>query len=524
MTARDRRTDDGTDTGTERIISTLELERAARMAERRADWRVGGIVYQAIVDRFAPSLRLDDKRALYDEPRRLRPWNEQPHRGHRIEELGLTEGQLEFWGGDLESLRARLDHLETLGVRCLYLNPIFEAFTNHKYDASDYFRVDPQYGTNAELRALADDLHARGMRLMLDGVFNHMGRHAPMFQRALAHPASREAEFFHIGEQFHHGWRGWRNGANLPELNVENPAVRAMLYDEPDSVLRHYLREADIDGWRLDVAPDLGLGVLEEITRAAHDEKPTSCIIGECWNYPADWLRVQDGILLMHVRELLLALARGRFSPAAFGRALGRLLAECPYEGLLRSHLVLDNHDTPRLMHEVPDAAMRRLLRVLQFTLPGCPTIYYGSEVGMDGGADPLCRGPMRWDLVNDANEELALVRRLAHLREKNAALVVGDCMVLDAERLVAFLRTTEHAVETLLVVANPSEETVTELVPVRHSLWMDAAPIECLLTGERMTLHSGTALVSLPPCGVHVFRSVDRGRGPNYSMFKRVL
>lgn len=510
-------------TETRQPFSAIEQQRHRRIEARRHDPRIGAVVYQIIVDRFAPSSRLDSKREHYAPPRRLKQWSDTPQRGHRIEPEGIIEGQLEFWGGDLESLRAKLDYLQQLGVQWVYLNPIFEAWTNHKYDTGDYCRVDPQYGTNDELKQLAASLHERGMYLMLDGVFNHMGRHARCFEKALE--TGDGAEFFYIGEQFRNGWRGWRNVPNLPELNLEDPAVRDWLYAAKDGIVRQYLTNEGIDGWRLDVAPDLGPAILRELTDSAHEAKPGSWIVGECWNYPQDWLTVLDGILLMHWRELMLALAAGTFSPAAFNRALQRALDECDYEGLLRSHLVLDNHDTARLPHLVPDLAMRELLRVLQFTLPGCPTLYYGSELGMEGGHDPFCRGPMRWDLVRDDNAEYVFLRRLLQLRQKNPALIHGDCRVLDAERLVCFLRTSDRAIETVLVVANPSaSETVTELIPVRYSLWMDAAPMECLLTGEHTTLHAGTLTVTLPPRGVRLFRSVDRGHATNYSMFKRVM
>lgn len=495
------------------------------IAARAADWRVGCVVYQVFVDRFAPSRRLDTKREHYAAPRHLRPWSDVPAKGRYLDEHKNSSGELEFWGGDLDSLHARLDYVAGLGIDLLYLNPIFEAFTNHKYDASDYLRVDPQYGTNAELRALADDVHGRGMRLMLDGVFNHMGRRSPRFQHALANPTSPEAQWFHLGEQHPHGYRSWRNGRNLPELNVEHDAVRAHLWAARDSVVRSWLREGAIDGWRLDVAPDLGFDYLAELTAAAHDEKPDSAVIGECWNYPETWLRVVDGILNMHQRLLLLNLLDGKMAPAAFARRLDRMIDDCGIEGLLRCHNVLDNHDTPRLTTLVPDAAAQRLGWLLAMTLPGCPTIYYGSELGMQGGNDPLCRAPMRWDLDVPGNPTASWVRGLMAMRRDNPALVVGDCRVLDSDNLLAFLRITDKARETLIVVANPTDREAHDIMSVRHSPLMDAAPMECLLTGERVTLACGTIEITLPPRSARVFRSVDRTGGATggYSMFKRV-
>lgn len=495
------------------------------MRARAADWRCGCVVYQIIVDRFAPSRRLESKRDLYAAPRSLRPWDEVPGRGRFLDEHKNSSAELEFWGGDLDSLRGRLDHVAGLGANLLYLNPIFDAFTNHKYDANDYLRVDAQYGTNAELKALADDLHGRGMRLMLDGVFNHVGRRSPRFQHAQANPDSPEAAWFHLGEHHPHGYRSWRNGRNLPELNVENPEVRAHLWEARDSVVRTWLRDYGVDGWRLDVAPDLGFDYLAALTAAAHEEKADCAVIGECWNYPETWLRVVDGILNMHLRLLILNLMDGKMRPAAFARRLDRLIEDCGIEGLLRCHLVLDNHDTPRMTTLVPQAARQRLAWLLAMTLPGAPTIYYGSELGMQGGNDPLCRAPMRWDLDVPGNPTAQWVRTLLALRKDNPALVVGDCRVLDGDNILAFLRFTDKARETLIVVMNPTDHEAHDIVSVRHSPLMDAAPMECLLTGERLTLACGTLEITMPPNSARVFRTVDRAGGAagGYSMFKRV-
>lgn len=491
---------------------------------RANDWRVGHLIYQVIVDRFAPTERMAAKAEHYAPPRRLFEWNEPiPAKRTYLGEERVSGGEVIFYGGDLPSLQSRLDYLQQLGVEVLYLNPIFEAFTNHKYDASDYFRIDPQYGTEAELKALAEELHRRGMRLMLDGVLNHIGRRAPMFQRAQSATDAPERDLFLFGEDYPNGYRGWRNVANLPELNLENAAAREMLWGGRDSVVRHYIREVGIDGWRLDVAPDIGPKFLREITDAAHAERADTVVIGETWNYPAEWMECLDGIMNMHCRSLLLELAAGKLSARLMARMLERMIDDAGIEGLLRSHQVLDNHDVPRLTTTVPQPALRRLARVLQFALPGCPVIYYGSEIGMEGGADPTNRSAMRWDLVTDENPELALVRQLVGLRNGNPALRVGDCLVLESEELLSFMRRTADPRETIVVMANPGARTVHETTAMRDSFFMDSAPLECLLTGERTQAHCGMLEVTVPPGQVRMFRTVDRGDTPGYSMFKRV-
>ncbi len=504
--------------------SGASVWRRREVFERRlADWRIGAVVYQVFVDRFAPSRRLREKADLYAPPRILKPWNAAPERGRFLADHCALEGELEFYGGDLDSLRDELNYIQCLGAEALYLNPVFLAFTNHKYDTMDYFQVDPQYGGNEALRRLAGELRERGMRLLLDGVFNHLGRRAAVFQRAAADAASPERALFTFGEDLPNGYLGWRNHANLPEWRLETPEARERLYAAPGSVAQFWLREFEIDGWRLDVAPDLGPQILAEITETVRRARPGAVTIGECWNYPEEWLRVLDGILNLHAGNLILNFARGRLAPAVAARALERMIADAGIEGILRSHLVLDNHDTARLATLLPDPAERRLARFLQLALPGCPVIYYGSELGMTGGAGFTNRGPMRWDLATERNEELIETRRLLTLRRENPALRVGGFRALESGRLLAFLRLTHDPRETLVALVNPGEAEVEEIVPLRDSLLMDAAPLECLLTGERAVTHCGWIEAKLPPKSARLYRTADRGGAPGYSMFKRV-
>ena len=150
--------------------------------KREADWRNGAIVYQVLVDRFVPSANLEAKRALYPAPKVLRDWSEPAKPGVYLKDAKLNSQELDFWGGDLQSLSTRLDYIRQLGADVLYLNPIHLAYTNHKYDAFDFKEISPEYGTRQEFKQLAAEVHTRGMKLVLDGVFNHMGRNSPSFR------------------------------------------------------------------------------------------------------------------------------------------------------------------------------------------------------------------------------------------------------------------------------------------------------------------------------------------------------
>ncbi|MBL8306656.1 MAG: glycoside hydrolase family 13 protein [Rubrivivax sp.] len=491
---------------------------------RERDWRQGAVIYQVLVDRFAPSADLEAKRHLYPAPKRLRTWDELPRAGRYLEDQHLWSQEIEFWGGDLPSMRARLGHVQQLGADVLYLNPICSAYTNHKYDALDYHAVSPEYGTRDDVKALAEDLHAHGMKLVLDGVFNHMGRNSPLYREAAADPASPKRSWFFFGDEYPGGSRSWFRAQNLPELNLENPAVREHLFGGRDSVVRRWLRDG-VDGWRLDVAFDIGFTVLEQLTRAAHEEKVGSLVVGEIANYPREWFPSVDAVMHFALRGLMLRLADGRLDAPTFGRMFTRLVEETGTENMLRSWIYLDNHDTARLATLVPDVRARRLLQVLQFTLPGAPNLYYGSELDMEGGADPEMRAPMRWDLVTPDNQALAWTKQLIAMRRSHRALRVGDYRPVSANRLLAFERHTDRAADTVIVVANPSDQTLTETLMVGNSKMMDNTRLVDLLapdSREDLRLWAALLDITVPPKTVRVLSPVTAPLG-GYTNYKRV-
>lgn len=499
--------------------------------QREADWRNGAVVYQVWVDRYAPPADRAAQARLIQPPKRLREWHELPTRGTYLPDVKVWSHEIDFWGGNFASLRSRLGHVQSLGVDVLYLNPIHLAWTNHKYDALDYAEVSPEYGTRADVKALADDLHQRGMKLVLDGVFNHMGRNAPAFRSAEADPASPYRAWFHFGPEFAAtgGTRVWWGASNLPELRLELPAVREHLYAGPQSVVRAWLRDG-VDGWRLDTAYDLGPEFLAGLTAAAHAEKPGSLVVGEIVQYPSAWIGPNgpaDATMNFTWRRLLLDLAQGQLAPAVAQRMIGQTLADTGLEPLLKSWLLLDNHDLPRLASRLPDPGQRRLAQVLQFTLPGAPNLWQGSEVDMQGDGDPEQRAPMRWDWVDAGHPTLAWTQQLIALRKAHRALRVGDYRPVHAERLLAFERHTDRALDSVIVVANPGREAVTETLLLPNPWLMNATQLRDVLgpapTGEApLGLDAGFIRLTVPAGSVRVLQPVFEPV-TGYTPYKRV-
>jgi glycosidase len=488
---------------------------------RMADWRMHQVVYQVFVDRFAAGENARARARFYAPPQRLRPWSEPPARGTFLPDAKVWSHEVDFWGGDLEGLTARLDYVRSLGANVLYLNPIFLAFTNHKYDATDYFAIDPQYGTEADFAKLCDEAHCRGMRVVLDGVFNHIGRRSTWFQEALRGPSSPFRSYFTFGPTIKNGYVGWLDLENLPELDYANPAVREVIYGSPESVVQKWLRYAD--GWRLDVAFDLGPQVLGELTAGAHRARSDSYTVGEIYNYPAGWFPALDGVMNMHVSYIIQRMTRGEVSGAQASEMVDVLVRDAGIEPLLRSWLVLSNHDRPRLKSAFPDLRDRAFLLALQVSLPGAPLVYYGEELGLVGKDDPENRGPMDWEAARAASApEFELTRRLIAVRNAHRALQVGDFARIPAERLFAFTRHTASVHDTVVVIANPTDSAVTETVSPRDSWLMDDSPMRDLLSDETVRITAGLVTVTVPPKTVRLFVPVINS-GAGYNRYKRV-
>lgn len=461
---------------------------------------VRALVYQIFVDRFAgPS-----GAAVEPVPAGAPQWS------HHC-------------GGTLDGIAARLDHIAVTGADVLYLTPIFRAGTNHKYDTADFREVDARFGGDAAFERLAAACRARGMGLILDAVFNHVGRDHAWFKAALADPAAPERACFRWNSPTEYDC--WRGRKSLPELNLQHEPVRRDLITGPDSVGRLWLRRG-ATGWRVDCANDVGPECCGLLSRAAREERAADGVMGELWNFADDWLTggALDGVMNYYFRETVLTLVRGEITPAQAAYNLKRMARAYPAPALLRSWNMLSSHDTPRLVHVIPDPARRAFLWVLAFVCPGVPLVYYSEETGMDGSHDPDNRRPMNWDEGAWDTGTLSLIRRLAALRRDHRALCEGGYLPLPqpgAPALLAFARTRPWPGDTVFVLANASDQPLRARAFVPYAWLHDAAPLRDLLGAAPPTrAASGSIPVELPPWGIALYQADDAAI-PNYRFFK---
>ena len=397
------------------------------------------VIYQIFPDRFRRSGRVEAQRHLA-----LKPWGSDPR----------EEG---FQGGDLYGVIDALDHLQEMGFTCLYLTPIFSSAANHRYHAYDYFQVDPLLGGNAALDALIAAVHARGMRLILDGVFNHCGRGFWAFHHLVENgEASPYRDWFHVnrwpvrpypikGEDC--GYDCWWAVPDLPKFNHANAAVREHLLG-----VGRYWMERGIDGWRLDVPAEVPADFWVEFRQVVRSVNSEAWIVGEIWGDARNWLRGEhfDGVMNYRMGWSSLCWVAGDQLRQGYRNPeypLNPLTSEQLIEiwdtttGWYRPEVnqsqmnLLDSHDVPRALHSLNgDLSALKLALLMLFVQPGAPCVYYGTETGLAGGPDgdesggpePACREAFPWDSVwpDDLGDT---IRAAASLRRDHAALRTGE-------------------------------------------------------------------------------------------------
>ncbi|MBW3599323.1 MAG: glycoside hydrolase family 13 protein [Planctomycetes bacterium] len=485
----------------------------------RPAWAKDAVFYHIFPDRFARSERVP-------QPSNLLPWSSPP-------------SQEAYHGGDLLGVAERLDYLADLGVNAIYLTPIFQSACNHRYHTHDYKQVDPLLGGNAALRELIEQAHAREMRIILDGVFNHASRGFFQFNDILENgPHSPWLDWFFVEDwplsaydgSLPANYCGWVNNRALPKFNTDNPQVREFLMD----VAEFWVREYDIDGWRLDVPPEITTpGFWEEFRRRVRAIKPDAYLVGEIWREAPQWVRGDRFDATMNYVFAAAAIAfcagdrvsrtlvEGRsYDPypgvdaVQFGRRIERLLALYDWETTQVQFNLLDSHDAPRVLSIARgDKATLRLATLLQMTFPGTPSIYYGDEIALPGAED--YDGPHRdhdarrsfpWDdEASWDHEMLEYFRRAIALRHAHPALCHGEFKQLYADnRQYVFARSNES--ETLLVALNAGDEAAELPVATDEFFAQDRARKPIFGTAPPANVNGGRATLSLPARAGAVF------------------
>ena len=457
------------------------------------DWLEGGVMYQIFPDRFyksqQPKENIPSGRTFHSD------WSQQPVWAPN--EQGVITNT-DFFGGDLRGIQEKLPYLKELGVTCLYLNPIFESHSNHRYDTADYSKIDPLLGNEEDFRSLCAEAKKLGIRVLVDGVFSHTGSDSVYFNREGRYPTqgaynSQQSPYYpwYTFRQWPQNYECWWNFETLPNVKETEPSFNEYINGE-NGIIRKWLR-AGASGWRLDVADELPDQFLDNLAAAAKAESPDAVVLGEVWedasNKTAYGVRRRyllggqlDTVMNYPFRDAIFAFLLGG-DPRNFAESVASIVENYPPQclRLLMNHI--GTHDTERaltvlggepagnrgrewqaaqsLTPEQRDTALKRLrlASLIQYLLPGVPCLYYGDEAGMEGYRDPFCRGAYPWG--REGKNLLQWYKGLGMLRaQEKAILGKGSYRTLYADgNLLAFERFvfTEDARHSLTLVVNRS-------------------------------------------------------------------
>lgn len=434
------------------------------------DWVKDAVFYQIFPDRFAKS-------TLVEKPHNLEAWDTPP----------TTHG---FKGGDLLGVQEHLDYLQDLGITAIYFTPIFQSTANHRYHTYDYFQVDPVLGGNAAFKALLAAAHARGIRIVLDGVFNHASRGFYQFNHTLENgrqsPYLDWFTFKGFPVRAYDGrpnYEAWWNLPDLPKFNHSNPQVREFIYRVAD----YWVREG-IDGWRLDVPGEIDDDAFwREFRRRVKAANPEAYIVGEIWQRANRWLMGDQFDAVMNYQftracvsfcvesgklaeDLTHGQSYGEVRPIdaeAFAHMLDEAFGWYPAEISYAQMNLLGSHDTARFLSIAQgDISALKLALFVMLTYPGAPCIYYGDEIGMLGRKDPDSRRSMIWDDTRWNRDLFQTVKNYIALRKKYPSLRRGQfASIYGKGKAYAFLRRLPE--ELAVVGVNAGRETVQFDLPL---------------------------------------------------------
>jgi cyclomaltodextrinase / maltogenic alpha-amylase / neopullulanase len=474
------------------------------------DWVKNAIFYQIFPDRFAKSEHLE-------KPTHIEPWHSP-----------LT--RYGFKGGDLLGVYEKLDYLQDLGITALYFNPIFASAANHRYHTFDYYQVDPILGGNKVYFKLLEEAHRRGMKIVIDGVFNHASRGFFQFHHILENgEKSPYLDWFKVygfpmnAYQGKPNYSAWWNLPALPQFNTDNPLVREFLF----GVARYWI-ENGADGWRLDVPFEIkDESFWRQFRQVTKGSNPEAYLVGEIPSEAQEWLEgdMFDGVMNYQFSaacvgffgtgnrdEGMISGMMGlpevpELDAAAFAQRTKALLEIYPRQNALAQLNLMDSHDMPRFLSMVSGKkAAFRLATLFQMTYPGAPCIYYGNEIGMMGGRDPENRAAFIWDETQWDHELRNTIKTYTYLRLENPVLRTGEYVPVYAEgRQLAYLRHLEG--QRMLILLNAGDGSWEVNLPVRDH-FSDGISFVDLLGGDGAVVEDGHLRKgSLPPWQGAIFK-----------------
>lgn len=456
------------------------------------DWVAKTIWYQVFPERFANgNSEISPKDSL--------PWDST-----------IIPQNFDFFGGDLQGIIDQLDYLQDLGITGLYLCPIFEAPSNHKYDTLDYFEIDRHFGDKDVFRQLVEEAHKRGMKVMLDAVFNHIGHQSPQWQDVLEKgEQSVYRDWFHIqqfpvtkenlGNNRDLTYHAFAFQGHMPKLNTANPEVKDYLL----SIATYWIERFDIDAWRLDVANEIDHQFWRDFQKAVLGKKPDLYILGEIWHSSQPWLNGDEFHAVMNyplsesIKDYFL---RGRMATSQFISDINSQSMYYKQQIAEAMFNLLDSHDTERILTTANgDVKLVKAALACLFLQRGTPCIYYGTEVGLSGGHDPGCRRVMPWEDELQNKELLTFVKQLIQLRKDSSEMIQKGRLTLDElQSDVISLRWT-YQEQSLHAIFNHSKEQISLKINTLDLM------SNCQITAESL---------SVLPNGFAIFRDKDKVLG----------
>ena len=415
------------------------------------EWAENKVVYQIFPSRFASSQPVD-KEVWYKAPVTF----------------------MDNLHGDLRGIIEHMDYVHSLGIDVLYMTPIFKSNSSHKYDTIDYYQIDPSFGTAEDLKELVQKAHEYGMKVVMDAVFNHTGKEFFAFEDILEKGnKSKYLDWYFIDELPLKSERGeipnfkcFGYYGGMPKLNLKNPEVEKFITD----VACYWIRECDIDGWRMDVGDEISHFFWKNFRKAVKAVKKDMLIIGEIWHYAGDFLEGDEWDTVMNYPfylNMIDLLADEKITVSQFIQNLGYLKGRLNKKCYPLMWNLIDSHDTARFLHLCKNNKKKQhLAAAFQLLLPGMPMIYYGDEYAMPGGNDPDCRRGMYWDEEYQDKEMFEWYKQLLQVRKKYKCIVEGElieAITKDEEETIVLIRKNGEETMALIFNCSSSEKKFNE-------------------------------------------------------------